>query len=163
MRRSIQFIMALSLVLLVSPVGAQDRAGRFTMTPVDNGFIRLDTETGAMSLCAKRNDTWTCEAMPDTLAGLKRDVERLETENKALKSEITRMEEAFGLAAPKSGKSDPGKQADAPPAPEARPGSKLQLPTEKDVDQAMDYLTRMWRKFRDKMKEIEPDKGGTQL
>jgi hypothetical protein len=160
MRHEIWYAVVGMALVFVSPVSAQDRPGRFTMTPADNGFIRLDTETGAMAFCTKRSEAWACEGMPDSLAGLKRDIERLEAENKALKSEITRMEEAFGLSAPKT---EPDKRADAPAPPDARPGGKLQLPTEKDVDQAMDYLTRMWRKFRDKMKELETDRGGTTL
>jgi hypothetical protein len=40
----------------------------------------------------------------------------------------------------------------------------MQLPTEEELDQAMTYLQRMFRKFRDKLKEFEDEtQGGTQL
>ena len=148
--------LVLACGLAVAAATAQERAGRYTMTPADGGFIRLDTESGAMSLCARKADGWACEAMPDSVAAMNRDLDALKAENKALKDEIRRLEETFGLAEP--GKTDPGKKAEVPP--DARPGGKLQLPTEKDVDQAMDYMTRMLRKFRDKLKELESEKGG---
>lgn len=152
---------AVCFALLVAPaaaLAADERAGRYTMTPADGGFIRLDTDTGTMAMCSKRADAWSCEPMADSTTGLRKELERLEAENKSLKADIRRLEETFGLG---DAKPDGDKKAEAPGEPGSRPGGKLQLPTEKDVDQAMDYVTRMLRKFRDKLKELEQQQGGS--
>lgn len=152
-------ICCLALLVSVAQAGGE-RPGRYTMSPAEGGFVRLDTETGAMALCAKKDNQWACDAMPDVQAAQRRDVERLEADNKALKDEIRRMEEIMGLGDTKPGGAGP-KQAERPLG---GPG----LPSEKDVDQAFDYLTRMLKKFQEKMRELEGgkpggDKGGTPL
>ena len=52
-------------------VSSQEPQGRYTMSPVDNGFVRLDTETGAMSLCGRRDAKWVCEPMDDEAQALR--------------------------------------------------------------------------------------------
>lgn len=161
MRRT-QSIAALGVVCLaavaVAPrpgLAADDKPGRYTMSPADGGFVRLDTETGAMALCHRRQGQWACEEMPDATRDLRRDNDRLTAENKELKADIRRMEEMLGLGDGK--KQDGDRRAD-------RPGGKLQLPSEEDVDKALGYIERMFKKFRDKMKQFEGEEGrGTPL
>lgn len=128
---------------------------RYTMSPVDGGFVRLDKKTGAMSLCGKAGDTWTCEAMKDNSQELREQLDSLRAENADLKDEIRRMEDVFGLSGKRDGESGPGPQANQPPG-------KFNLPSEKDVDKAIDYLEGMIRKFRDRFEEFgdktDPDK-----
>lgn len=148
------------LALATVPAAAAEtpQAGRYTMTPAEGGFVRLDTETGAMALCARKDSQWSCEAMPDDQQSQRRDIERLEAENKALKDEIRRMEEVMGLGDPKPGESGPQGAE--------RPKGGLGLPSEQDVDKAFDYVQRMLKKFQEKMRELESGpggKGGTQL
>jgi hypothetical protein len=114
---------------------APETKGRYTMTPVEGGFMRLDTETGAVSLCTRKVDAWSCEPVADksTTGG---DNARLEAENKDLKDRIKALEE-----------SSPPTQA---------PGGVTKLPTEKEVDEALDYVERMYKKFRDRIQKIDP-------
>lgn len=152
---------------LVPPAAAAEpsaadgqRPGRYTMTPADGGFVRLDTETGAMALCAKRSEGWVCEAMPDAQDAQRRAIDKLEAENRALKDEIRRMEEVLGLGDAKPGENGP-RQAE-------RPKGGLGLPSEQDVDKAFDYVQRMLKKFQERMRELESGqapggKGGTPL
>lgn len=122
-----------------------DGAGRFTMTPADGGgFVRLDTQTGAMSLCQRRDTEWNCREMGDPARGLGGEVERLRAENQRLKGEIRQMEDVL-LG---------DKRADGGVSPDTR-GSRLQLPSEQDVDAAMTYVQRMLRKFKEKLKELD--------
>lgn len=131
---------------------ADERSGRYTMSPTEGGFVRLDTETGSMSLCARKENKWACEPMPDGQQALEREIKELKAENDRLKDEIRQMEEML-LAE--------GKSPGGPPV-----GSKgqLELPSEQDVDKAFDYLERMMRKFRDRLKKLdEPEKHGAPL
>lgn len=133
---------------------ADEKPGRYTMAPADGGFARLDTETGAMSLCTRKSGQWACEEMPDATRDLRKENDRLSLENKELKADIRRMEEMLGLG---DDKKDSEKRAE-------RPGGRLQLPSEEDVDKALGYIERMFKKFRDKMKQFESETGkGTPL
>jgi hypothetical protein len=153
-------------LLIAMPVQAQETAGmaagRYTMQKTDDGFLRLDTQTGAVALCRKQSDSWGCRTISgtreegrsaagsapdssrgndqDTTAGGPGELELLRRENAELKDEVARLEEMLGLRGPGQGE---------------RHGFKL--PSEKDVDQAFDYFERMLRKFQDRLKKLEPE------
>jgi hypothetical protein len=126
-------------------VSAQTTAsGRFTMHPVEGGVLRLDTQSGTMSMCRDKTGQWACETLPDERAALEKEIERLTTENRDLYGSIKKLEEIAGV-------------------PDAKPKASVQLPTEEDVDKAMSYIQRMFKKFREKLKEFEePDGKQTQ-
>ena len=130
---------AIALALLIGAAPDTDQAGgRYRMTPAEGGaFLRLDTQTGAMSVCQRKDGRWACEAVPDERRALETEIDRL-------KSEVRRLEEL--LALPDPGTPD-GKRAQ-------RSGPKLSLPSEEDIDRAMDYAQRMMRKFKDRMREF---------
>ncbi len=130
---------AIALALLVGAAPDADQAGgRYRMTPAEGGaFLRLDTQTGAMSVCQRKDGRWACEAVPDERRALETEIDRL-------KSEVKRLEELLALP-------DPG----TPDSKRAqRSGPKLSLPSEEDIDRAMDYAQRMMRKFKERMREF---------
>ncbi len=149
-------ILVLALIAGTSGLKAQERPGRFTMSPVDGGFARLDTETGAMALCksqpkdASTNSQWSCQPMGDATA----DLRKLEAENKDLRAEVKRMEDLLGLNGDKP--KGPDSQAERRPG---GPGAPFNLPSEQEVDKALSYMERMVKKFHDTMKRLE---GATQ-
>ena len=157
--------LALAPATQAAKEGAAEPPARFTMSPAEGGgFVRLDTTTGQMSLCTRKDSQWQCSDMADQGRGLAEEVERLRTENKDLKAEIRRIEDIMldgNKSAGRGGSAPPG-GSDADRRAEA-PAGKYGLPSEKDVDQAIDYMERMFRKFRDKMKEFETDNKGTPL
>ena len=53
----------------------------------------------------------------------------------------------------------------APPPVAGPPAEKFQLPTEEEVDSALDYVERMFKKFRDRLRNLEQEekKPGTPL
>ena len=149
---------AVTVLVLLGPVAAraQERPQRFTMTPTEGGVVRLDTETGALSICTRKDGQWACEPMPEERQALRREIERLQAENNQLREQLARPGQAPGLSSPDQ---PPGSQTQ-PPAPK----ESFELPTEKDIDKAFDYLEGMMRKFRDRLKELgEPERPGTPL
>lgn len=123
------------------PSTGDEKSGRYTMQAVDGGFVRLDTATGDVSLCAKTGGAFECKPVKDD-RDLQREIARLVDENKGLKAEVKRLDEMLGL--------------NGGPA---KPSPKLELPSEEDVDKALSYVERMFKKFRDKLKEL--DSGGS--
>jgi hypothetical protein len=149
-----------------TPASADERAGRFTMTPANGGFIRLDTVTGAVSFCKGQDPAqWSCTLMPDGQQSMQKQIDDLKAENQTLKDELKRMEDVF-VHGGKPGETRPG---EAHPGGDGRPGGggKMELPSEQDVDKAFDYLEKMMKKFRDRMhrmeKPDEPEKPGKSL
>ncbi len=127
--------------------------GRYTMHKTDDGFVRLDTQTGALALCRKYDQAWSCRPMADAGASSSSEVEQLRRENRELRAEIKRLDGLLGL----NDRSGPN-QVDPP-----RPGGKghaFRLPSEKEVDKALDYFENMLRKFQDRLKKLERDQGG---
>ena len=137
-------LLALLLLLPAQALAADrhgsDQPGRFVMQPVDGGIMRLDTRTGAVALCTRKGTSFACEPVPDSRAP-ESELARLAAENRELKDRLARLE-AEGPAARKS----------------------LELPSEAEVDKALDYFERMVKKFRDRMKSLEGSSGkGTPL
>lgn len=149
-------VVACGLLLAAGPAFSQgvERQGRFSLSPADGGgFVRLDTETGAMALCQRRDGDWACRDMQDESGKTRQENERLARENKELKDELKRLEDF--VVSQDGGKDQ--RRAE-------RPGGGFSMPSEQDVDRAFDYVDKMIKKFRDKLKELEGnDKGSTPL
>lgn len=78
------FIFSLLLASAITPAHAQETE-RFTLEKTEDGYVRLNTETGAMSLCEERSGQLVCRmatedraAFEDELAALNARVEALE-------------------------------------------------------------------------------------
>ena len=137
----------LALLLLVGAAPDPEPAGgRYKLTPVEGGaFLRLDTQTGAVSVCQRKDGSWACEcrARRPPRARDRRSAAS-STENRELQGAVKRLEELLALPDPEG----PDRRAQ-------RSGPKIQLPSEADVDWAMDYVQRMMRKFKDRMRDFK--------
>lgn len=131
--------------LSAANVASQERQGRYVMNPVDNGFVRLDTETGAMSVCTQRNGRWVCELMEDEAKALQEEIERL-------KAEVKRLKDQAALAEPSPDRAYPSE----------RPERSFELPTEEEVDKALDYFENIFRKFRERIEKFEKEQRGAE-
>ena len=61
-------------------------ADRFSMTPANGGFLRLDKQTGVVSFCTVEAGQSVCRAGPDERAALETEVAALKRENAELKA-----------------------------------------------------------------------------
>ena len=132
-------VAAVSLCL-IAPALADDampssEGGRYSFSKVDAGFLRLDTQTGAVSVCSQRTVGWACQAVPEDRAVLENEIARLRSENVTLKKEIL----AHGLPLPAGA---------MPEAPGTGDGSvTLRLPDNAEIDHAMALVGRLWQRF----------------
>ena len=86
---------AATLMLCLCAIGAAhaepnpDREnGRFAMSPLPDGVMRLDTRTGDVSICSNTGTGWACYAVLDERAALDAEIGRLQADNEKLKSEL---------------------------------------------------------------------------
>jgi hypothetical protein len=93
-----RFLLALAGTAMLALPAASEEAGpavgRYAITPEADGFTRLDTRTGAVSHCTKRDDVWTCQPF-ETEAGLAPkllaiggDIDRLSAEVGSLSARV---------------------------------------------------------------------------
>jgi hypothetical protein len=78
---------------LIVPASADDATpdnagGRYTFSKVAERLLRLDMQTGEVSVCTQRSVGWACQAAPEDRIVLENEIARLRTENAALKKEI---------------------------------------------------------------------------
>lgn len=71
---------------LAQPVPDSDN-GRYTMSQTGDGFLRLDTRTGAMSACTNKSG-WVCRVVPDERVALDAEIGRLQRENASLAAQL---------------------------------------------------------------------------
>lgn len=130
-------VSALALALAGPAIAAE--TGRYVLKDVEGGFIRLDTETGAVSHCRSRDDQWRCEPVADAQAALNDEINRLAEENAELQQRLAELEggqgEEHGL------------------------GPRLELPSQEDLDRIFTVLEGFMRRFIDFARSLNEDPG----
>lgn len=136
--------------------------GRYSMSPVDGGFLRLDKQSGTVSMCAKSGADWSCKPITEqggaAPANSSEELSKVEKENLDLKARVKALEETLETegSAPLAPPSRPPQANDGFPPPDGPPGGKIErLPTEEEVDQALDYVERVYKKIRDRIKNLD--------
>ncbi len=80
------------------PESRPAETGRFSMTPTQGGFLRLDKQTGAVSFCTVENGLSSCRISADERATFESEVARLRGQIADLKA--AQMGAAPGGSAP---------------------------------------------------------------
>ncbi|MEA2863709.1 MAG: hypothetical protein QOC84_1665 [Bradyrhizobium sp.] len=134
--------------------------GRYSLSPVTDGVIRLDTRTGAVSTCGNTGAGWACYAVPDERAALDAEIGRLQAENEKLKTELAAREPTVG------GKIDeplPKTDSLKKPEPKVAEGERkieIPLPSDRDMDRVMSFLEQAWRRLVEMANRMQKDVAG---
>jgi len=139
--------------------------GRYVLSPVADGVIRLDTRTGAVSTCNDTGTGWACYAVPDERAALDAEIGRLQADNEKLKAQLAAREPTV------TGKIDeplPKTDSLKKPEPKAAEGERkieipkieIPLPSDRDMDRAMSFLEQAWRRLVEMANRVQKDVGG---
>ncbi len=118
--------------------GAQEN-GRYRLEGTENGYVRLDTRTGAISVCTEQQAQLVCKMATEDREAYENDIAALQDRVKKLEDTVAGLQK--GDTASKSG-----------------------LPSEQEFEQSMSYMERFMRRFMDIAKSFDdepakPDEG----
>lgn len=120
-------ILVLALSLMAGEGYAAETSVRYTMTPAGDGALRLDTQTGEVSHCTQKSSGWACELAADDRSAYEREIMHLE-------KRLARLE------ASKNGG-----------------GSKNDLPTDEELDEAFGFFDSLMGRFLGFIKKWGPE------
>lgn len=108
-------------------------AGRYQLQPVEGGVVRLDTATGAMTLCKTEAGKLACAPAADTPAGTP-----AASDIAALKARVDALERQMAT------------------------GSKgADLPTDAEVDRSLSIMEKFMRRFMGIAKDLDQENHGS--
>ena len=116
-----------------SASGAEER---YRLERTQNGYVRMDTQTGQTSICQEQGNELICRAATEQGGSAPKDeIDRLQARLDAMESRIAKLEAR-------------------PAVPEAL------LPTEQQFDKSMDYMEKFFHRFMGIMKDFGKEKTG---
>jgi hypothetical protein len=134
--------------------------GRYALSPVADGVIRLDTRTGAVSTCSNTGMGWACYAVPDERAALDAEIGRLQADNEKLKAELAAREPTVtGKIDEPLPKTDSLKKAE-PKVADGERKIEIPLPSDRDMDRMMSFLEQAWRRLVEIANRMQKDVTG---
>jgi hypothetical protein len=150
-------LIALGFVAFATPALAQSREPippsdtRFSITPTEDGYLKLDGRTGVVSQCRREDGEFACTLVPDERQALQEEIDRLALEVTDLRGQLA----ARGMSQPGPGITD--LPADEPPRVEdsPAPGPRADLPDDREIDRALDLMERFMRRFMNIIREEE--------
>jgi hypothetical protein len=123
------------------PAPGESEDPRYSFNRVQDGYLRLDTRTGQVALCSRRQVGWVCQVLPDDRIVLESEIARLQTENGTLKKELL----SRGIALP-GGVSPPPARTEEPPK-----------PPESNLDRVLALIEAMWRRLVEMIASLQRD------
>ena len=134
--------------------------GRYTLSPVADGVLRLDTRTGAVSTCNNNGTGWACYAVPDERAALDAEIGRLQADNEKLKAQLAASEPTVtGKIDEPMPKTDSLKKAE-PKVGDRERKIEIPLPSDRDMDRMMAFLEQAWRRLIEMANRMQKDVTG---
>lgn len=131
-RTPILCVALLTAGLSPRPLLAEEAAaGRFQLQPTEGGVVRLDTRTGAMTLCRNSNGELICRMAADERAAYEEELDRIEKRVAALEGR-----------------------------PAAATGSTTAAPSDAEIDRSITIMERFMRSFMGLVDEFRSREDG---
>ena len=164
---SISAIVLTASVLLATSVAVAQSSpdsenGRYALSPIADGVIRLDTRTGAVSTCNNNGAGWACYAVPDERKAFDDEIGRLQAENAKAKAEVERLKTELASRGP-AGEAVPKPDSQKKAEPKAAEGERkieIPLPSDRDMDRVMAFLEQAWRRLVEMANRMQKDVSG---
>jgi hypothetical protein len=124
-----------ALVMLAAAGGAlAQQPDRYRLEKSGEDFVRMDTQTGAMSVCRQQSGQLVCRLAADERSAFQADIDRLTEQVSALETRVGTLEGSLTQRLERS------------------------LPTEEEFSKSLSYMERFLRGFMGIVKEMEDDK-----
>jgi len=141
---------------------AQGAADRFLVTPIEGGIMRVDRQTGEVTVCKQKQGNWSCSLVPDDRLALEREIDDLERDNYRLRRPDTRRRDT---ARDHRAEQREAKRRRKQAYDDMEDDGGFMSPEE--VDKAMNSVERMMNRFIETARQIrrrmaEDDKAGRQ-
>jgi hypothetical protein len=164
-------VLAVSMLAGIGGAAAQSlpdsENGRYALSQIPDGVIRLDTRTGSVSTCNNSGAGWACYTAPDERAALDAEIGRLQAENEKSKAELEKLKTELAARAPVAeGKTDealPKSDSLKKPEPKVADGERkieIPLPSDRDMDRVMSFLEQAWRRLVEMANRVQKDVSG---
>ncbi|PWL19208.1 hypothetical protein DKP76_01180 [Falsochrobactrum shanghaiense] len=109
----------------LAPGSAQaQETGRYRLEKTQTGYVRLDTRTGALSVCTEQQAQLVCKMATEDREAYENDISDLQDRVKQLENKVAALEKAGAPAA-------------------------SALPSEDEFEKSMSYMERFMRRFMD--------------
>lgn len=131
-RHAMSFLTAAALLVSGHAMAQEPIANRFTMEKTENGFIRMDTLTGEMSMCSEQAGQIVCRLAADERRAFEETLSDLT-------ARVESLEKRLDAIAPGSGAAE--------------------LPDEAELDRALTAMEKMMRRFFGMVEELRKDFG----
>ena len=135
--------------------------GRYALSPVGDGVLRLDTRTGAVSTCNNRARAGPATPCPTNARRWmeigRHEIGRLQADNERLKAELAAREP---VVAGKIDEALPKSDSLKKPEPKVAEGERkieIPLPSDRDMDRMMSFLERAWRRLIEMANRVQKD------
>jgi hypothetical protein len=128
--------------------------GRYQFAPDGDGFVRLDTESGAIAHCDRSEDGWRCDVAAEVGPDVDRRIVALQQEVAALKAELESLSKR--IAAIEESESA---TAEAPSASRNERSEQ----EEREFEEALSFAERMMRRFFDMIRELKDEEPPQQI
>jgi hypothetical protein len=162
----IAILTARSGAIAQSAPAPDNENGRYALSPIPDGVIRLDTRTGAVSTCNNNGVGWACYAVPDERKALDEEIGRLQAESAKAKADVDRLKAELASRAPAEEalpKPDSPKKAEPKTAENERENERkieIPLPSDRDMDRVMTFLEQAWRRLVELANRMQKDVSG---
>ena len=130
---------------------------RFSFNRVENGFLRLDNDSGEVAYCSAQPAGWTCqpisiqradiEGAKNGVVGLKAEITRLQEEIASLKKQVAELKEP----------SPPRPPADLTPNDDKGSDVTIRLPSSEEMARAREFIESTWRRLVEMLVTIQKD------
>ncbi len=117
------------------PVHAFADDGRYQLERSGDSYVRLDTQTGEMSICKSHGEQLVCRLAAEERAAFQDEIDRLERTLDGLEGRIAVLENDDRL-------------------------KRHQLPSDEEFERTLGFMEKFMRRFMDVIEEFDRSPGG---